>query len=129
MRRPPPVRRVAAAVLLVVWLPAVVSPAPGFAQEEEAAPAAEEAAPAAEEVAPPPAEERWWDPVVRNTNTGIDLLLVRPFAALTLGVGAVLFVPAAIMTSPNGRDSINDAYQRFIGEPADYLVSRPLGQF
>ena len=119
MRRPSPVARAAAAALLVAWLP-VVAPAPGFAAEDEAQ---EE-----EQPAPAPVEEHWYDPVVHNTNVGVDLLVIRPLAAVTLAAGAVLFVPAVIMTSPNGWDSMKDAYQRFVDEPGEYLISRPLGE-
>ena len=108
-------------MLLVAWLP-VVAPAPGFAAEDEAA---EEEQPPA----PAPVEAHWYDPVVHNTNVGVDLLVIRPLAAVTLAAGAALFVPAAIMTSPNCWDSIKDAYQRFIAEPTEYFISRPLGEF
>lgn len=147
MRRPHPVARAAAAVLLVGWSTGVVAPAPGFAAEDEAnAPAAEEGAatPAAEEgaaapavkdetapdqPAPVPAEPQWYDATIRNANVGVDLLLVRPLAGVTLIAGSVLFVPAAIMTAPNGWDSVKEAYNRFIDEPVDYFASRPLGEF
>ncbi len=110
---------------LVAWLAAVVAPAPGFAAEDEAA--QDEAA--AEQPAPAPVEQRWYDPVVHNLNVGVDLIVIRPLAAVTLLAGAALFVPAVIMTSPNGWDSMKDAYQRFVNEPGEYLISRPLGEF
>lgn len=120
MGRPSPVLRIAAAVLLVAWLAALIAPAPGSAAEDEAE---------AEQPAPAPVEAHWYDALVRNTNVGVDLILIRPLAALTLGAGAVLFVPAALMTAPNGWESVKEAYQRFIGEPGEYVFARPLGEF
>jgi hypothetical protein len=81
------------------------------------------------EAAPVPTEPHWYDSLVHNTDIGFDLLIVRPFAGLTAGVGAILFVPAAIMTAPNGKDSLKDAYERFVREPGEYFISRPLGEF
>ncbi|MGH7337921.1 MAG: hypothetical protein ACREI7_10100, partial [Myxococcota bacterium] len=118
-RRPSPLRRVAAALLLVAWLPAVVAPARGSAEEEAEA----------EEPAPAPVEMHWYDHAIHNANVGVDLLLIRPLAAVTLAAGAALFVPAVIMTAPNGWDSMKDAYQRFVAEPGEYVITRPLGEF
>jgi len=119
MRRPYPVLRTAAAVLLIACLAGLIAPAPGSAAEDEAE---------AEQAEPVPVETHWYDPVIRNTNVGVDLILIRPAAALTLGTGAVLFVPAALMTAPNGWESIKEAYQRFVDEPAEYFITRPLGE-
>jgi len=147
MHRPSPVLRIAAACLLVPWLAVPIAPAPGSAFEKAEAeePAAEEPAaepaaetPAAEESAaegegeqpaPAPIETRRYDTLLHNTNVGIDLVVIRPLAAITLGAGAVLLVPAALMTAPNGWESIKEAYQRFVREPGEYLISRPLGEF
>jgi len=95
-------------------------------------PAAGSAAEDGSGVEPParaPVPAHWYDVLLHNTDVGIDLLVVRPLSAVTLGAGAALFVPAVIMTAPNGRDSIHDAYQRFVGEPSDYFLNRPLGEF
>jgi hypothetical protein len=119
MHRPSPVLRIAAAVLAVAWL---AMPAPGLAADEDAKADAEPPPPA-------PVERHWYDSLVHNTDVGIDLIVIRPLAAVTLVAGAVLFVPAAAITSPNGWDSIKEAYQRFVGEPAEYFASRPLGEF
>jgi hypothetical protein len=154
MLRPSPVLRVAAALALVGWLAALIAPAPGSAAEEAAeaeeqaapAPEAEEPTdPAPEEQAAPapeaepapdaeaqpaaaPAEANWSDAALRNTNVAMDLIVIRPLAAFTLGAGAILFLPAALMTAPNGWDSVKEAYQRFVFEPAEYFYSRPLGE-
>jgi hypothetical protein len=117
MRRPSPLLRTAAAVLLVAWSAA---PGPGFAAEDEG-----------DEAKPPPApiERHWYDEVMRQTDIGVDLLVVRPCALLTFVAGAMLFVPASLMTAPNGWDSEKEAWQRFVIEPGEYFYSRPLGEF
>ena len=128
-------------VSIAAWLAAA---APGSAAEDEAVAAPEEAAAASEPApaaagegsveeeaapAPEPVRQHWYDPLVHNANIGVDLIVVRPLSAVTLAVGAALFVPAAIMTSPNGWDSVKDAYQRFVDEPVEYFARRPLGEF
>ena len=53
----------------------------------------------------------------------------RLIYVLILYAGIVLFIPAVIMTSPNGKDSMKDAYDRFVREPGEYFATRPLGEF
>ncbi len=113
-----PLRRIAAALLVSC----LIAPSAGWAEEEGGEGEAEQ-------VPVPPVEKHWYDPVLRNTDIGVDLLLVRPLAAVTLAAGAALFVPAAVMTSPNGFESMRDAYERFVREPGEYFYSRPLGEF
>jgi hypothetical protein len=64
-----------------------------------------------------------------DLDVAVDLAVIRPLAAVTLAAGAALFVPAVIMTAPNGVDSMRDAYDRFVREPGEYFYSRPLGEF
>jgi hypothetical protein len=75
-----------------------------------------------------PLEERWYDGPLYVTDVVVDAVLIRPAAAITLLAGAMLFVPAAMLTAPNGMDSIRDAYDRFVNEPGEYLWGRPLGE-
>ena len=117
-----PVRQILAGLLLG----ALCAPAPVWADDaSESAEDAEET----EDEAPPPVESHWYTPVVHNFDIAADLLLIRPCAGVTAAVGVALFVPAAIMTSPNGKESIKDAYQRFVREPGEYFATRPLGEF
>ena len=122
MPRPSPVLRIAAVVLLGAWLAGLIPPARGSAAEDEADTDTDKPAPV-------PVESHWYDALVHNTNVGVDLMVIRPLAGVTLAAGAVLFVPAAIMTAPNGWESIKEAYQRFVGEPGEYFATRPLGEF
>ena len=55
--------------------------------------------------------------------------MLRPLSLVTLVAGAMLFLPAALMTAPNGMDSVADAYERFVNEPGEYFWGRPLGEF
>ena len=133
-------RRIAAWLLLA----GLCAPAPVWAEDEptEAAPAeasdasddsedsddADDADDAEERLAGP-VETHWYDALLRNTDIGFDLLIVRPLAGVTAAAGAALFVPAVIMTAPNGKDSMKDAYERFVREPGEYFATRPLGEF
>jgi len=118
-----PMRRVVAGLLFA----AICAPAPVWAEEEAAVESAE---PSEEsEIPPAPVERRWYHEAQREADIGFDLLIIRPAAFITAAAGAVLFVPAAILTAPNGKDSVKEAYERFVREPGEYFVSRPLGEF
>ena len=56
-----------------------------------------------------------------------DLLLLRPAGVMGCLFGAVLFIPAAILSSPGGWDNVMDAYELLIREPFDTTFRRPLG--
>ena len=74
------------------------------------------------------ADEQGWGPM-RVFNVTFDVLIARPAAVGTLLVGAILFPPAAVLSSPNGRDTIEEAYERFITGPGENVWGRPLGEF
>jgi len=58
-----------------------------------------------------------------------DVVLLRPLGLLTMVIGAALFVPAAVVTSPGGLDSIEEALELFVLDPAKDVLERPLGEF
>ena len=58
-----------------------------------------------------------------------DLLIVRPLGLVAAAVGAVLFLPVALITAPMGRDSIQAAKETFISVPSHDVFKRPLGEF
>ncbi|MBK7948995.1 MAG: hypothetical protein IPK00_09670 [Deltaproteobacteria bacterium] len=74
----------------------------------------------------------------RIISTGIDIAVLRPLAALRAGIGAVLFVPAAILASPacavnaiNGADCrpvFEAPYEVLVSEPAEYAFQRKMGE-
>jgi hypothetical protein len=75
---------------------------------------------AQEQVSPPPP-----NPIV----AGVDLVILRPLGLLAMATGAVLFVPAALLTAPNGLDGVDAALEFFVIEPAKSVFQRPLGDF
>lgn len=74
-------------------------------------------------------KRRWYDRPLRALDVTVDVAVVRPLAALTLGLGAVLFVPAALLSAPGGRDAIQEAWERFVQHPGEQVWERPLGEF
>jgi len=70
--------------------------------------------------------------------TGLDMLIVRPLAAVRAGVGTVLLVPAAIIASPgclvnlvDGADcrGIYEApYEVLVNDTYEYAFRRPMGE-
>ncbi len=58
-----------------------------------------------------------------------DVVILRPLGLAAAVVGAAIFVPAAILTAPGGRDSIGEAWELFVLVPGKFVVERPLGDF
>jgi len=58
-----------------------------------------------------------------------DVIVLRPCQAVAVVIGAGLFVPAALISSPGGRPALSDAWDVFVAEPADTAFYRPLGDF
>jgi hypothetical protein len=60
---------------------------------------------------------------------GFDVVILRPLGLVAAAVGAALFVPVALVTAPNGLDSLQSALTVFVTEPAKSVFQRPLGDF
>lgn len=60
---------------------------------------------------------------------GFDAVVLRPLGFVAMVVGAILFVPTALITATNGRDGINDARAVFITPLVEEVFERPLGDF
>ena len=58
-----------------------------------------------------------------------DVLILRSCGFAASVVVAALLLPTALMTAPNGRDSLEEAWEQFVVGPAEYVYSRPLGEF
>ena len=58
-----------------------------------------------------------------------DCLVLRPLGFAATLVGGGFFVPAALLASPGGADSIDVAWSQFVAAPAQNTFSRPLGDF
>jgi hypothetical protein len=56
-----------------------------------------------------------------------DVLFMRPLGLVALGVGAVLWLPAAGITALTRPSEIGTATHYLIRVPADYVFADPLG--
>jgi hypothetical protein len=112
-------RRTTAAALLGAWLMCVPALADDYSAPVEETPFKDAATQEAE------AEAQ----AVYTGDVLMDVLVVRPFAFIGTAVGAILFVPAAALTSPGGMDSIQTALDQFVLVPWEYAAERPLGEF
>lgn len=84
--------------------------------------------------AEPGADTGWLDSLMsadvpNGLAKGFDVVVLRPIGFVSLLVGAGLFVPAAILAAPDGRDSILAAREVFIDVAAQEVFQRPLGEF
>jgi hypothetical protein len=69
-------------------------------------------------------------PTVQRAADGtFDALILRPTALMVLATGAGLFVPAAVVSAPSGKIRFQEALDRFVLRPYDYVFKRPLGDF
>jgi hypothetical protein len=57
----------------------------------------------------------------------IDAVVIRPIATVRVVVGAALFVPASLFSSPGGKESIGNAYDVLVAAPMEYAFDRKLG--
>ena len=56
-----------------------------------------------------------------------DLLVLRPMGAVVTLAGAVLFIPAALLSAPGGWDNVGYAFEHLIQEPYRETFEKPLG--
>lgn len=66
---------------------------------------------------------------VRVADATFDALFLRPSGLVVFVVGAVMFIPAAVLATPGGKDAVDEASERFVQAPAKYLFTRPIGEF
>jgi hypothetical protein len=98
---------------------ATQAPAPAPEPTQAAAPAAPQA------LAPEQVEAEPLNPAA----AAFDVLIVRPFGLVVVPVGVAAFIPAALLTAPNGLDSLQSALDYFVIGPVNYVFRRPLGDF
>jgi hypothetical protein len=60
---------------------------------------------------------------------GFDAIVLRPLGLAALIASAGAFIPAALLSSPGGRDHFNTAREVFITNPWNALVGPKLGDF
>jgi hypothetical protein len=58
-----------------------------------------------------------------------DAVILRPLGFTAVVIGAAFFVPAAILTSPGGKDTIEEAMELLVIMPGEWVFTRPLGDF
>ncbi len=58
-----------------------------------------------------------------------DCTVLRPLGFATALVGGAFFLPAALLTSPGGMESVEHAYEIFVASPVEHTFKRPLGEF
>ena len=66
---------------------------------------------------------------VRGVDAGFDLMLLRPLGSASTVVGFAIFIPAAVMTLPEGKGGVLDAWELFVATPAYQTFRRDLGSF
>lgn len=57
-----------------------------------------------------------------------DAAVLRPMGFAALVVGAGLFVPAAILVAPSGKENLETALDHFVLQPYKGTFERPLGK-
>ena len=58
-----------------------------------------------------------------------DLWVVRPLSAMVLPLTATTFAAGAPAAVGSGKEAMERSYRLLVGDPAEFLVSRPLGSF
>jgi len=58
-----------------------------------------------------------------------DLWVIRPVTAAVLPLTMTTFAVGAPLTAGSGRDSVQRSYDILVGDPAQFLMARPLGSF
>ena len=58
-----------------------------------------------------------------------DAAVLRPFGFITTIIGVVFFLPAALVSIPNGPDGREEAWDVLVGESVESTFRRPLGEF
>jgi len=106
-RRPKSSARVAILTLIAL----LMLPAQGLAQAKK------------------PADDLEPQPSPSILASAFDIVILRPFGVVVLAVGSAMFVPAAIVTAPGGRDNLEGALDFFVLSPYRDVFTRPLGDF
>ena len=57
-----------------------------------------------------------------------DLLIIRPLSLVAMVAGAVIYVPAAMITEA-GNNDLKPIKDTFLRAPYKYAIERPLGHF
>lgn len=58
-----------------------------------------------------------------------DCAVLRPFGFAATILGAVFFVPAAVLASASGTENVEAAWEIFVVAQVEHTFKRPLGEF
>ncbi len=58
-----------------------------------------------------------------------DLAILRPLGFAAAAIGFAFFIPAAVITAPGGRETIEEAWEQMVVVPGRAVFRRPLGDF
>jgi hypothetical protein len=64
-----------------------------------------------------------------HTLAAFDAVVIRPLGFVAIVVGAAFVVPVVLVTWPTGRETIDEATERFVMVPVRSVFERPLGDF
>lgn len=73
------------------------------------------------------AEKQFGDVEASNTSPMFDVLVMRPVGLIGLGVGALLWLPAAAMTAAVQPSEISKPTEALIKKPYRYVFDDPIG--
>ena len=76
-----------------------------------------------------PASARAQSDAAFYASATFDVLVLRPLGFAASLVGAALFIPAALITAPNGLDSIEETWRMFVVTPSEHVYMRPIGDW
>jgi len=76
---------------------------------------------------PVAAEQQFTDVEASHTGPVFDVLVMRPIGLIGLGVGAVLWIPAAAMTAAVQPSEIVKPTEALIKKPYRYVFQDPIG--
>lgn len=68
-------------------------------------------------------------PAAANAAKAFDVVVLRPLGLLATAIGAGFFPVAALLSSPGGRDAVEEALELFVLVPGQSVFQRPLGDF
>lgn len=76
---------------------------------------------------PAVAEQQFTDVEASHTSPMFDVLVMRPIGLIGLGVGALLWVPAAAMTAAIQPSEISKPTEMLVKRPYRYVFDDPIG--
>jgi len=76
---------------------------------------------------PAAADQQFTDVEASHTGPVFDALVMRPIGLLGLGIGAMLWVPAAAMTAAVNPSEVSKPTEALVKKPYRYVFQDPIG--